>query len=95
MNADRQPTRNILRSREIFLTNIWPLAIILIVIGHELKALRQQMGLTQAELAEKLGVPWNTVARWEVGMRKIFEPVARLVQYLAKEMQAEKKKRRS
>jgi len=52
------------------------------------------MGLTQKELAEKLGVPWNTVARWEVGMRKIFEPVARLVHYLAKEVRAEQKRKK-
>ena len=43
--------------------------------GHELKALRQQMGLTQAELGEKLGVPWNTVARWEQG-RHAISPLA-------------------
>jgi DNA-binding transcriptional regulator YiaG len=59
--------------------------------GQELKALRHQMGLTQKELAEKIGVPWNTVARWEVGMRKIAEPIARLVHYIAKEVKAEKK----
>jgi DNA-binding transcriptional regulator YiaG len=62
--------------------------------GGELKALRQQMELTQKELAEKLGVPWNTVARWEVGMRRIFEPVARLVQYLAKEVRTEQQKKK-
>jgi len=66
----------------------------LVMTGQELKALRQQMGLTQKELAEKLGVPWNTVARWEVGMRKIFEPVARLVHYLAKEVRAEQKSKK-
>ena len=63
--------------------------------GQELKALRQQMGLTQKELAKKLGVPWNTVARWEVGMRKIFEPVARLVHYLAKEVKKGQKSKRT
>jgi DNA-binding transcriptional regulator YiaG len=52
------------------------------------------MGLTQKELAEKIGVPWNTVARWEVGMRKIAEPIARLVHYIAKEVKTEKKKDR-
>ena len=58
--------------------------------GQELKELRKQMGLTQKELAEKIGVPWNTVARWEVGMRKIAEPIARLVQYIAKEVRTER-----
>ena len=67
----------------------------LVMTGQELKALRQQMGLTQKELAEKLGVPWNTVARWEVDMRRIFEPVARLVHYLAKEVRAEEKSKKT
>ncbi len=69
--------------------------ILLVMTGQELKTLRQQMGLTQKELAEKLGVPWNTVARWEVGMRRIFEPVARLVQYLAKEVRAEQERKKT
>lgn len=69
--------------------------ILFVMTGQELKVLRQQMGLTQKELAEKLGVPWNTVARWEVGMRRIFEPVARLVQYLAKEVRAEQERKKT
>ncbi|MSR84548.1 MAG: XRE family transcriptional regulator [Candidatus Latescibacteria bacterium] len=32
-----------------------------------LKAFRQELRLTQAELAEKLQVPQSTVARWEGG----------------------------
>ncbi len=60
----------------------------------EFKELRHQMGLTQKELAEKIGVPWNTVARWEVGMRKIAEPIARLVHYLAKEVNAKQQKKK-
>jgi len=68
---------------------------IIYMTGQELKDLRRQMGLTQKELAEKIGVPWNTVARWEVGMRRIFEPVARLVHYLAKEVRAEQKRQKT
>jgi len=66
----------------------------IIMKGYELKELRHQMGLTQKELAEKIGVPWNTVARWEVGMRKIAEPIARLVHYIAKEVKAEQQKKK-
>ncbi len=62
--------------------------------AQELKDLRHQMGLTQRELAEKIGVPWNTVARWEVGMRKIAEPIARLVHYIAKEVRAEQQRKK-
>jgi transcriptional regulator with XRE-family HTH domain len=39
--------------------------------GAELKARRTALDLTQAELAEKLEVAANTVARWERGERAI------------------------
>ena len=32
--------------------------------------LREQMGLTQAKMAERLGVPSNTLSRWETGATK-------------------------
>ena len=35
--------------------------------GHELKLLRSRLGLTQAALAEAVGVVPNTLARWERG----------------------------
>lgn len=35
------------------------------VTGEQLKEQRKSLGLTQAELAEVLGVQSNTVARWE------------------------------
>jgi len=37
----------------------------------ELKALRKNLGMSQAQLAEKLGIDRVTVARWESGMRNI------------------------
>ncbi len=37
----------------------------------ELRAAREKLGLTQAELAKALGVQRVTVARWETGLRKI------------------------
>lgn len=36
-------------------------------IGHFITAMRKEKGLTQAQLAEKLGVNNRTVSRWETG----------------------------
>lgn len=36
--------------------------------GEELKKRRNDLGMTQAELADLLGVKPNTVARWENGV---------------------------
>jgi transcriptional regulator with XRE-family HTH domain len=60
--------------------------------GPELRDLRIQLGLTQEELGKRLGVARVTVTRWELELRHIAEPMARLVQYLAKEVRAERKK---
>lgn len=49
--------------------------------AKSIKAARENAGLTQAELAGRLGVSPRTVARWEAGNRKItteiLEEVAR------------------
>lgn len=37
--------------------------------GKQLQSKRRELGLTQARLAELLGVAANTVARWERGER--------------------------
>jgi DNA-binding XRE family transcriptional regulator len=44
------------------------------VTGNELRAARQKKGLSQAVLADMLGVSSNTVARWERGEMKIARP---------------------
>jgi DNA-binding transcriptional regulator YiaG len=49
----------------------------------ELKTIRAKLGLTQARLAERLGVTRNAVNQWEMGVRRIQEPTARLLQLLA------------
>src|SRR5438128_1533019 len=53
--------------------------------GDALRALRGQLRLTQVELARRLGVHWNTVARYERDEIAIPEPTARLLRLLARE----------
>jgi putative transcriptional regulator len=67
------------------------------VTGDELRDLRKRLGLTQVELAEKVGVASNTVARWERGELGISEPVSRLLRLLekAKPPRTPKSKRRA
>lgn len=50
--------------------------------GKELRAIRKKMGLTQKQLAEKIGITWNTLARWERGELGIREPISRLIRIL-------------
>ncbi len=50
--------------------------------GTQLRATRLRLGLTQAQLAQRLGVQSNSVARLERGERGISEPVARLVRLI-------------
>lgn len=52
--------------------------------GTELLAIRERLKLTQSELAVKLGVASNTVARWERDERKISQPVVIALQSLKK-----------
>ena len=47
--------------------------------GAVLRKRRKELGMSQAELANKLGVAANTVARYERDESGIPEPVARLV----------------
>jgi transcriptional regulator with XRE-family HTH domain len=55
------------------------------VTSSQLRAIRQELALTQAALAEAIGVRPNTVARWERGVIGISEPTARLVEKIAAE----------
>ena len=64
---------------------------LMVMTRDELQALRAKLGLTQPELAEKVGVARNTINRWEMGIRRIPEPVVRLLDYLTKEVREEQK----
>lgn len=51
--------------------------------GEDLRRIRKRLGLTQAALAERLGVTPTSVARWERNEVSIREPIARLIRLLA------------
>lgn len=53
--------------------------IVAAVKAGELRKLRKRAGLTQAALAERLGLTPNAVARWEQQARSISDPMARLI----------------
>ena len=53
---------------------------------EQLRKRRKRMGITQAELAARLGVTVTTVARWEIGDRGIREKVAERIVELDKEL---------
>ncbi|MCK4369294.1 MAG: helix-turn-helix transcriptional regulator [Dehalococcoidales bacterium] len=38
--------------------------------GEQVQALRQHLGLTQRELAERLGIRQQTISEWETGTYK-------------------------
>lgn len=56
--------------------------IINIMTPKELQRLRKKLDLTQAQMADKIGITSNALARLERGERKISEPLSRLVKLL-------------
>jgi len=52
--------------------------------GDELRQIRDRLGWTQTEMAVRLGVTRNTVARWERDEVTIREPMARLIKLVVK-----------
>jgi DNA-binding transcriptional regulator YiaG len=59
----------------------------------DLKKRRERLDLTQAALAEVLGVTGNTVARWETGQRGIPKMAVRLLDCLAREPKGKSRSR--
>ncbi len=63
------------------------------VTGDEVRRIRKRLGLTQAQLAERLGVTASSVARWEQGVMGIRETAARLLRLLERTERAARRKR--
>jgi len=59
-----------------------------------MRRMRKALGLTQVELAERVGITANSVARQERGEIGISEPVALLVRLAAKTCRPRRKSRR-
>jgi transcriptional regulator with XRE-family HTH domain len=53
------------------------------VTGAQVKRIRQTLGLTQHQFAERLGVHPVTVAKWETDAQGIRGPAVRLMKMLA------------
>ncbi|MGL4754170.1 MAG: helix-turn-helix domain-containing protein [Aeromonadaceae bacterium] len=49
---------------------------------EKIKQARQSMGLTQAEMAEKMGVCVDAVKQWESGRRKPRGPAIKMIEML-------------
>jgi len=52
------------------------------VTGEELRAIRQRLGLTQVQFAERLGIASNSLARQERGVIGISGSTAKLARLL-------------
>jgi len=55
-----------------------------VTIGERIKEFRLRAGLTQSELAEKLGIPYQSIGQWERGLRS---PKYETLQKIAKALQ--------
>ena len=53
--------------------------------GHEVKAIRAALGITQAELARRIGVSRRTVESWEWDLRNPGDENAEKLRKLEKE----------
>jgi len=51
--------------------------------GKDVQRLRRRLGLTQTQLAARLGVHTLTVSRWECDRVRVTEPMARLLRLVA------------
>ena len=51
----------------------------------DIRAIREKLGLTQEELAHRLGISWSTIARWEADKGKPSKLARRAIENLLKE----------
>lgn len=56
---------------------------------EQVQAARQRLGLTQEELAHKIGVTVSTVNRWECGRSVPHRVFARLIEQMASDDRSE------
>lgn len=66
----------------------------IVMTGREFRAIRRKLAMTQAALADEIGVTSNTIARWERGEMAIYEPAARLLKRIAAEQRSRTRKRK-
>ena len=59
--------------------------------GKELRKIRRYLGLTQVEMAKRLGVTSNSLARWERDEVPIREVMARFIMLLRKTEQPKRR----
>lgn len=50
--------------------------------AEQIKSARSTLGMTQTELADALGVSWETVASWEQGKRSPGGPALKLIEQM-------------
>lgn len=50
--------------------------------ADEMRAIRERLGMTQGQMAERLGVALNTVSRWERGVMGMRESALRMARML-------------
>jgi repressor LexA len=48
-------------------------------VGERIRLIRKALGLTQAEMGEKIGRSWKTINRWEAGEREIPDTALKLI----------------
>lgn len=56
------------------------------------REIRASLGVTQQEFAALLGTTRTTVSRWEAELSRITEPMARLIERVAKEGPTKRRK---
>jgi phage repressor protein C with HTH and peptisase S24 domain len=48
-------------------------------VGERIRLIRKALGLTQAEMGEKIGRSWKTINRWEAGERDVPDTALKLI----------------